>query len=1008
MCVLLLGSDSESQIEFGAQQCVIVRDAQSKMKIPTELKQGGIVCSVFESKGLEFNDVLLYNFFTDSPAKQMWRCVLSLIDDLQTFTNRSEEVYDSGVRVVDLNDGNDAEEADRKARKKSGFLRDLQFNEAKHKILLDELRHLYTAVTRARVNIWIYDESEEFRAPMFELFEAKGLVRAVISILDLDELKITKGALTSQEEWIAQGKNLFDKGAFQLAQTCFSKGQNTRLSAIAQANYLARSPHFSGESQQDTLARYAAAAECFLAGYSEESQECLAEAAYCLRKSGNFRLAFDLYETLGKTKSSARCLEELGQFIQAGEMYLSCGQTQSALRCLTSKNQRDHTQAAEVLVKFGLVDDAVFLLRKHKHFGEAYLLLEQMNDPNDDPAVSRNHANRLDDMAIHQAREVVLRGGANTMETSVSWLNLVSPAAFNRIERMFRNDKSLLEVLVQFMIFKGKHMEAVGLLCEKKLHKQAVDLLGTVESSDVTRKLTIRCLLASKDILSSDDFEIMTRAASGDPFLMGMIGLKEAALMSFDAPGSEAVTAKLHTILSSFLETKHAWGIIWTFKTAVDIFGSGYLDKLFPTDSIKNVNDLNDSLELIIGCVNGCMGGKYRQATDSFFEFSLSIMKPTYLKYDILAIRMLWVVKGSGQSEKESTLNNYDFCFPSREFGQLVKHKVVEMIWKWDIVSYIQSIDVNLPVQGYETAVRSSLLIQLFKRIQASVIDLPEIDKQVLNIGATLATLKYEISPVLARSVEQVVKFYRQQPFTVIPFRDGSFALTEAWVEILSDYMSEEGIGYKALQASIRNVDSVDNISSLIIDACLFLEITSPTIRPSIEKFLQAISSWAVDNVKSLGREFSTTVAAKIRLIFASIPIASPVKVKSTKYPILRAMLKNMELVTEDWQSKSFRKLHSENLFTIPILEEGLMMSLVHVSIICNSRFVLPISAAITHFGSPVTWSHEANVDQSIYVGVRNPGEFLSEIKGKAKRTSLLSHFLEMAAARAKTRAGLN
>ena len=56
---------------------------------------------------------------------------------------------------------------------------------------------------------------------MFSFLEAKQLVRVVTSVLELDELKITKGAQTSQDEWLAQGRSLFDKGAFSLAHTCF-------------------------------------------------------------------------------------------------------------------------------------------------------------------------------------------------------------------------------------------------------------------------------------------------------------------------------------------------------------------------------------------------------------------------------------------------------------------------------------------------------------------------------------------------------------------------------------------------------------------------------------------------------------------------------------------------------------------------------------------------------------------------------------------------------------------
>ena len=59
-----------SSIEFGADQVVIARDSseQGKKRMPDYL-QDEIVLNVQESKGLEFNDVLLYNFFTDTPKQ---------------------------------------------------------------------------------------------------------------------------------------------------------------------------------------------------------------------------------------------------------------------------------------------------------------------------------------------------------------------------------------------------------------------------------------------------------------------------------------------------------------------------------------------------------------------------------------------------------------------------------------------------------------------------------------------------------------------------------------------------------------------------------------------------------------------------------------------------------------------------------------------------------------------------------------------------------------------------
>ena len=64
---LLLQSNkrASSAIEFGAHQVIIVQNDQAKKSLPEVLK-AGIVLTVFESKGLEFDDVLLYNFFSDS------------------------------------------------------------------------------------------------------------------------------------------------------------------------------------------------------------------------------------------------------------------------------------------------------------------------------------------------------------------------------------------------------------------------------------------------------------------------------------------------------------------------------------------------------------------------------------------------------------------------------------------------------------------------------------------------------------------------------------------------------------------------------------------------------------------------------------------------------------------------------------------------------------------------------------------------------------------------------
>ena len=66
LALLLSSTEQEvSAIEFGAHQVILVHSKEAKDNLPSILK-GAIVLTIFEAKGLEFDDVLLYNFFTDS------------------------------------------------------------------------------------------------------------------------------------------------------------------------------------------------------------------------------------------------------------------------------------------------------------------------------------------------------------------------------------------------------------------------------------------------------------------------------------------------------------------------------------------------------------------------------------------------------------------------------------------------------------------------------------------------------------------------------------------------------------------------------------------------------------------------------------------------------------------------------------------------------------------------------------------------------------------------------
>ena len=70
LAVLLRGNKRKtSHIEFGAHQAILVVNDAARESIPEELNLG-LILTIYEAKGLEFDDILLYNFFKDSQVSK--------------------------------------------------------------------------------------------------------------------------------------------------------------------------------------------------------------------------------------------------------------------------------------------------------------------------------------------------------------------------------------------------------------------------------------------------------------------------------------------------------------------------------------------------------------------------------------------------------------------------------------------------------------------------------------------------------------------------------------------------------------------------------------------------------------------------------------------------------------------------------------------------------------------------------------------------------------------------
>lgn len=61
--------------DFGAEQVILVRDDVAKDRLQKQIGEIALVLTILESKGMEFDDVLAYDFFSGSDLGSSYRCL---------------------------------------------------------------------------------------------------------------------------------------------------------------------------------------------------------------------------------------------------------------------------------------------------------------------------------------------------------------------------------------------------------------------------------------------------------------------------------------------------------------------------------------------------------------------------------------------------------------------------------------------------------------------------------------------------------------------------------------------------------------------------------------------------------------------------------------------------------------------------------------------------------------------------------------------------------------------
>ena len=153
------------------------------------------------------------------------------------------------------------------------------------KSLNAELKHLYTAITRARSNLWIYEENAEIRMPAFYYWQMKDLV-TLVKMDDICEDTMLFAASSEKEQWEKQGDFYFEIRKWELAILCYKKGNKINRVNLTTGYMLvekARSQHDDNMSKD----HYVEAALYLLkAGIDDRNEGYFEKGLLCLQKVG--------------------------------------------------------------------------------------------------------------------------------------------------------------------------------------------------------------------------------------------------------------------------------------------------------------------------------------------------------------------------------------------------------------------------------------------------------------------------------------------------------------------------------------------------------------------------------------------------------------------------------------------------------------------------------------------------------------------------------------------------
>ncbi|CAK74855.1 unnamed protein product (macronuclear) [Paramecium tetraurelia] len=358
-------------IEFGCNQVVLVKDQESKKNIPTIL-QHALVLTIYEAKGLEFDDVILYNFFQDHfIGDSQWKLLQTceIIDEEMS----KEKFKDGCTQHKTLDDeatiftGFEQKNGNVVVKRivtQQKFYDELTYN---YSALCNEIKQLYVAVTRPRQRLIIYDENQQARQQIQNIWQKLNLVDHFVGT-NLEDRNVERFAKqTSKEEWKKQGLKMFRNKYYEQAEKCFEQSQDEQLQTKARAFKIAT----EGNALTQKYSQYSSSTmkkkdrKQILSQIKIEQKEKFTESAQLFLKLQNYKQAAQCYYSGEMYEEALAIYVEQSMFNEAGEAAYKC---------------EKYAESAEYFLKSLDFIRAVDAFEKAESYDDIFRVLHQLRD----------------------------------------------------------------------------------------------------------------------------------------------------------------------------------------------------------------------------------------------------------------------------------------------------------------------------------------------------------------------------------------------------------------------------------------------------------------------------------------------------------------------------------------------------------------------------------------------------------------------------------------------------